>query len=89
MMRKMIKVWFDLDRTDWHAHPAESLWADPVLEISPTAFRLQNSPFFVRGISYLDIVDTTPTEGDGLLEFKRIIKRSGPLLNPEWVDFVR
>ena len=77
MVTKMIKVSFDLDHTDWHGHPAESMWADPVPEISRTAFRLQNSPFFVRGVSYLDIVDTTPTEGDGLFEFKRIIKRGG------------
>ena len=73
----MIKVSFDLDHTDWHGHPAETLWADPVPEISSRAFRLQNSPFFMRGISYLDIVDTTPTEGDGFFEFKRVIKRSG------------
>jgi hypothetical protein len=32
---------------------------------------------FTRGISYLDIVDTTPTEGDALFDFKRIIKRGG------------
>jgi hypothetical protein len=73
----MMKVAFDLDHADWHSHPAETLWADPVPEISPNAFRLRNSPFFVRGVSYLDIVDTTPTEGDALVDFKRIIKRSG------------
>jgi hypothetical protein len=31
----------------------------------------------VRGVSYLDIVDTTPTEGDALVDFKPIIRRSG------------
>ena len=73
----MIKVSFDLDHTDWHGHPAETMWADPVPEIGSSAFRLKNSPFFVTGVSYLDIVDTTPTEGDALLDFKRVIRRSG------------
>jgi hypothetical protein len=73
----MVRISFDLDHTDWHGHPAETLWADPVPEISPSAFLLQNSPFFTRGLSYLDIVDTTPTEGDGFFEFKRVIKRGG------------
>ena len=63
MVTQMTKVSFDLDHTDWHGHPAESLWAAPVPEISPTAFRLQNSSFFVRGVSYLDIVDTTSNGG--------------------------
>jgi hypothetical protein len=73
----MMRVSFDLDHTDWHGHPAETLWADPVPMLGPYAFRLQNSPFFKRGIAYLDIVDTTPTEGDGLFDFKRVIRRSG------------
>jgi len=77
MVTKMPKVSFDLDHTDWHGHPAETLWADPVPEIGPRAFRLKNSPFFTTGVSYLDIVDTTPTEGDALFDFKSIIKRSG------------
>jgi hypothetical protein len=77
MVINMIKVSFDLDHTDWHGHPAETLWADPVPAMSPTAFLLQNSPFFVRGVSYLDVVDTTPSEGDALFDFKRIIKRGG------------
>src|ERR1700674_1772115 len=77
MVTKMKKVSFDLDHTDWHGYPAETLWADPVPEVSPRAFRLKNSPFYVRGISYLDIVDTTPTESDAFFDFKRVIKRGG------------
>jgi hypothetical protein len=53
------------------------LWADPVPEISPSAFLLQNSPFFMRGLSYLDIVDATPTDNDAFFDFKRVIKRGG------------
>jgi hypothetical protein len=34
----MMKVAFDLDHTDWHGHPAETLWADPAPELSPDAF---------------------------------------------------
>jgi hypothetical protein len=49
----------------------------PIKCWSSRAARLQNSPFFMRGIGYLDIVDTTPTEGDGFFEFKRVIERSG------------
>jgi Domain of unknown function (DUF4265) len=73
----MIKVSFDLDHTDWHGHPSETLWADPVPMLGPYAFRLHNSPFFKRGIAYRDIVDTTPTEGEQLFDFKRVIRRGG------------
>jgi hypothetical protein len=71
----MTKISFDLDHTELHGHPAETLWADPVPELGPLAFRLKNSPFFVMGISYLDIVEATPTEGDALFDFKRVIRR--------------
>jgi creatinine amidohydrolase/Fe(II)-dependent formamide hydrolase-like protein len=73
----MIKVSFDLDHADWHGHPAETLWADPVPMLGPCAFRLQNSPFFKRGVAYRDVVDATPTEGEELFDFKRVIRRSG------------
>jgi hypothetical protein len=77
MIANMVKVSLNLDHTDWHGHPAETLWAEPVPEISPNAFRLQNSPFFMRGVSYLDVVDTTPTESESFFDFKRVIKRGG------------
>jgi Domain of unknown function (DUF4265) len=73
----MMRVSFDLDHADWHGHPAETLWADPVPMLGPYAFRLQNSPFFKRGIAYRDIVDTTPTEGEELFNFKRVMRRGG------------
>jgi len=50
-------VTFDLDPRDWHGRPSEGLWAEPVANATPgSALRLMNSPFFVRGVSYQDIV---------------------------------
>jgi hypothetical protein len=34
----MMKVAFDLDHTDWHGHPAETLWADAMPEPAPMPF---------------------------------------------------
>jgi Domain of unknown function (DUF4265) len=73
----MTKIAFDLDHTEWHGHPAETLWADLVPEIGANTFLLKNSPFFAMGVSYLDIVEGMPTEGSELFDFKRVIKRGG------------
>jgi hypothetical protein len=68
------RVYFPLDPTDWHGRPNEGLWAEPLKGATPaTAYRLRNSPFFVRGVSFLDTV--------------RVASRSGgPGLGIRWGD---
>jgi hypothetical protein len=61
-----LRVYFRLDPIDWHGRSNEGLWAEQVENATPgTAFRLLNSPFFVRGVSFLNIVRAELRE-DGL-----------------------
>ena len=74
----MVRVIVELDSGDWHGHASERLWAEPVegSDVS-TAFRLVNSPFFARGMSYRDIVIASPTASDGGLVVERVLEHGG------------
>lgn len=45
---------------DWHGHSAEWVWAT---DLGTGIYRIQNIPFYARGLSWLDEVtaDSTPT----------------------------
>lgn len=51
----------------------ETMWADPV---GPDLYRLDNSPFWAYGVSWLDVVEARPDEG-GQLAFVRVVEKSG------------
>jgi hypothetical protein len=71
---KLVIVTFNLDPDDWHGRPSEGLWAEPVGGATAgNVFRLQNSPFFATGVSYLDIV-RAERAGDRL-EFTGVVER--------------
>jgi hypothetical protein len=72
-----VKIFFKLDSTEWHRSAIESLWARPVAGFDiQNSFQLENSPFYFRGVSYLDIVEGFRAN-DGGLEFARVLQRSG------------
>jgi hypothetical protein len=77
MTENLIKVWLELDSSDWHGHGSESLWAAPIVESEWRHFRLMNSPFFARGISYRDVVNASATERGMIFDFKDVVERSG------------
>jgi hypothetical protein len=52
----------------------EFLWARPV---SAHAYVLDNIPFYVRGVSYMDTVQALPAVSDGTLAFSKVLERSG------------
>ena len=72
MEENFIKVYFDLGTE------TESLWAEPRFrpDSRPT-FLLQNSPFYVKGISFLDIVSAVPRQDGGGYDFREIVGRGG------------
>lgn len=76
--RRLTKMSFVLDPAEWHRSPGESFWVEPVLTGTPdkVGFVLQNSPFFVRGVSFLDTVRGKEAD-DGNLEFDGVIARGG------------
>ena len=70
--------------TIWPPLEAESLWAE---QLTPNSARLLNSPFYARGVSYLDEVGIkgaglpdglNPLEvAQGFYEFESVLKHSG------------
>ncbi|WP_058332458.1 DUF4265 domain-containing protein [Phaeobacter sp. CECT 5382] len=57
---QMHKVIFDLGSDIWHGHSTESVWAT---NLGSGVYRLENSPFFAKGISFRDAVMTSQVEG--------------------------
>jgi Domain of unknown function (DUF4265) len=57
---------------DWHGSATETLWAEPV---AGRRYRIQNTPFYVKGLSYHDVVFAHP--GEPALAFAGIALRGG------------
>lgn len=71
------KIRFNLNPEDWHGAPAELLWAEPIGPKGSRVFRLMNSPYYARGVSYLDIVRAEEAP-DGLgLDYAGTVESSG------------
>jgi hypothetical protein len=75
MARRLFKVRFELDPSDWHGTGSELLWVAPAVD--PGTFELQNSPFHATGVSYLDIVAALPAEDSSTFNFERVVRHSG------------
>jgi len=72
--QEMVKVGFKLDREKDDYPPAdwEWMWARPV---SDSTFKIDNTPFFAKGVSAGDIVTAEQTSGG--LVFKDLVQPSG------------
>ena len=75
----LVKLFFRLAAGDWHDHSVESMWAEPVAgSDAGNLYRVRNSPFFARGVSFLDVVRAEPSDHfDGALEAVEFIDESG------------
>jgi hypothetical protein len=71
------KVLFELDSGDWHGHASETLWAVPLPESEWSKFQISNSPFFTKGVSYLDVVNASPLDDGLTFKFESIGERGG------------
>lgn len=71
--KELVKVHFDLPEPDMGVS-GESLWAAPV---GSNLYELQNSPWHVRTVNWLDIVEAVPRNEEEWPEFVRVQKRSG------------
>lgn len=69
----LVKVHFELRELEMGVG-GESLWAAPV---GPNLYELRNSPWHVRTVNWLDVVEALPEEEDELPEFVRVHRRSG------------
>jgi hypothetical protein len=69
----MVKVHFELPEPDMGIG-GESLWAAPV---GTNLYELRNSPWHVRNVNWLDVVEAVPQNESEWPEFVRVHKRSG------------
>lgn len=74
----MVKINFQLEEGGWHGGGHEGIWATPIAKSDEgmMIFRLENSPFFARGIAYRDLIEAE-IGNDAVLEFVRVFKRGG------------
>lgn len=75
MSRRNEKVIFRLE-ADEDGFPPVAFESLVATQISDGIFRLDNSPFFVRAISYGSMVHATPSEGQGTYEFEQVVAGS-------------
>lgn len=57
-----------------HYDNVETLWATPV---GPSRYRLENSPFFAYGVSWLDVIEAEPKAKGEIPTFVRVAEKSG------------
>jgi len=68
----MEKIFVRLEPDAWHGHSFESLWAT---KLEDGIYRVENSPFFVKGLAFEDIVETQVADGANL--FVKTVTSSG------------
>ncbi len=70
-LQKKVMFYLEPDEDGYPPFNWETLW---VLQINPDRFQIDNIPFFVRGISYKDVVSVQRKEGE--LHFEEIVSPS-------------
>lgn len=76
MSETLSKIEFTLDPADWHRSSSETLWVKPLAGSDEAGvFVLENSPFYAKGVSYLDVVRAV--EHDGENRFVSIVAPGG------------
>ncbi|MFD2261333.1 DUF4265 domain-containing protein [Lacibacterium aquatile] len=84
------KIFFHLEEDHWSGAGSESLWGTRV-HGDADLYQIENSPFFMYDVSYLDVVSVKKT-GGGKLVFDAVIDRGGHstyvlVMEPEDVRF--
>lgn len=77
-MSMAVKVRFALERDadGWPPADSEGLWAEPV---SRDLYRLENTPWFARGVAANDLIEARP-DADGVLWFVQLRERGGRIV---------
>ncbi len=74
--KNYVHIVFDLqpDAHGWPPVGSERMWA---MKTGEGEYRLESVPFYVRGVSYGDIVSASEKEEHGILFFDKVLKDSG------------
>ena len=68
----MERVFFELELDTWHDQSVESMWAT---KLGDHLYKIEGSPFFVKGITFEDAVKTKLL--DGVISFVKTATSSG------------
>ena len=68
----MERVFFELELDTWHGQSVESMWAT---KLGDHLYKIEGSPFFVKGITFEDAVKTKLL--DGVISFVKTATSSG------------
>lgn len=71
-MSNPIKITFPLPEGEWHGFNEETLWCSL---IDGDAYRVDNSPFLLKGVSYKDVI-SAEKKVNGVF-FNKIVNKSG------------
>jgi hypothetical protein len=71
----LIKIAIPLLPGEWHGFTVETVWARPTDQVG--VVRLENSPFFAKGLSYRDLVQVVAGTLEDQLVFKQVVRKSG------------
>ena len=73
MNENMVKIVIETDEGAWHGKTAERLWASRVRD---NLYQLENSPLYVYGLSYKDVVVARAFDKNQVL-FESVAERGG------------
>jgi Domain of unknown function (DUF4265) len=74
----LFKIMIELEDEPWHGGGVETLWAEKCTDgANENNFKVMNSPFFARGVNFLDIVEAEPTDNNFFYKYKKHIKFCG------------
>ncbi|MEO8158004.1 MAG: DUF4265 domain-containing protein [Betaproteobacteria bacterium] len=82
MPGELVKVLFELPVADWYSAATETLWATP---LGDGQYRLENSPFYASGYSFLDVIFAEFDPEQGFPVVRRALKKSGHSTYALWV----
>jgi hypothetical protein len=74
----LVKIRFELDQDDdgWPPVAGESLWA---FDLGHDRYRLDNTPWFVRGVACYDVVEALAPDADSVPVVHQVLEHSGLL----------
>lgn len=75
---RLVKIRFDLEQNEdgWPPVGGESLWA---FDLGDDRYRLDNTPWFVRGVACCDVVEARAADADSVPVVNQVLEHSGHL----------
>lgn len=70
----LTKIMVRVEPEHWHSARSETLWATP---LAPSTYRLESTPLYAKGFSFLNVVLADRVEGEPLPVVRSVLRKSG------------